>query len=333
MRYSRLIHAVDSHTEGMPTRVVTGGVPPLPGSTMSQRRSYAISHLEGLRGLLMDEPRGHSAMSGAILQPPTTADADWGVLYIESGGIHAMCGHGTMGVVTVLIETGMVEVHESVTVVRLDTPAGPVVATAQVRDGKATSVELDMPLSFCAAIDQVVDVPGWGQVTYDLAYGGNFYPIVPLAQLHLPFDIAARDDILAAGRAVMDAVNEQAGPVHPEDPSIEGVLHVQFTAPDSTATHSRNALANYTGYFDRSPCGTGTAARMAQLHARGQLDLNTEFVNESLIGSRFTGRLTGTAQVGSLQAVRPKVCGRAWVTGTAQYVLDPEDPFPTGFKL
>lgn len=333
MRSVRTISAVDSHTEGMPTRVVTGGVAPVPGDTMAERRRYAMEHLDPLRRFLVDEPRGHPAMSGAILQPPTRPDADWGVLYIEVSGFLPMCGHGTIGVATVLVETGMVTVTEPETVVRLDTPAGLVEARVTVRDGVAEQVTLRNVDAFALELDAKVTVPGLGEVRYDMAYGGNFYAVVDLASLGLPFDRARKDDILAAGLAISAAVDAHNPPVHPADPEIRGCKHVQFLAPGSDARHSRNAMAIRPGWFDRSPCGTGTCARMAQLHARGELALDTEFVNESFIGTRFTGRLVATSEVAGVPAVVPEFSGRAWITGTASYLLDPADPFPHGFVL
>ncbi|MER7251854.1 proline racemase family protein [Kribbella sp. NPDC000426] len=333
MRSVRTISAIDSHTEGMPTRVVTGGVGVVPGATMAEKREYFIKHLDDLRLFLMNEPRGHAAMSGAILQPPTRSDADWGVLYIEVSGLLPMCGHGTIGVATVLVESGMVEVTEPVTQVRLDTPAGLVVVDVAVSNGRAEHVTLRNVPSYSHALDASVDVPGLGKVTYDLAYGGNFYAILPLEQLGIPFDRAEKDRILQAGLDIMDAINATDRPVHPLDPGINGCKHVQFTAPGGDGADSRNAMAIHPGWFDRSPCGTGTSARMAQLHARGELALNTDFVNESFIGTRFTGRLIEETTVGPHPAVVPTVTGRAWITGTANYLLDPDDPFPTGFVL
>ncbi|MEV4194939.1 proline racemase family protein [Streptomyces toxytricini] len=334
MRTRHIYHAVDSHTEGMPTRVVTGGVGVIPGATMAEKRLHFIEHMDHVRTLLMYEPRGHSAMSGAILQPPTRPDADFGVLYIEVSGLLPMCGHGTIGVATVLVETGMVPAVEPVTTVRLDTPAGLVSVDVRVEDGAATAVTLTNVPAYCAGLDLKADVPGHGTVTYDLAYGGNFYAFVELDALGLPFDRARKDDLIAAGLAIMDAINGSADrPVHPEDPAIAGVKHVYLAAPGSDARRSRHAMAIHPGWFDRSPCGTGTSARMAQLHARGLLDLGADFVNESFIGTEFTGRLVGRTTVGGYDAVVPAVTGRAWITGTAQYFLDPSDPFPGGFLL
>jgi proline racemase len=328
-----MFHAVDSHTEGMPTRVVVGGVGTIPGDTMFDRRRYFMAHLDGIRKALMYEPRGHSAMSGAILQPPSRPDADWGVVFIEVSGCLPMCGHGTMGVATVLVETGMVEVTEPVTRVRLDTPAGLVVAEVAVRGGTAESVSLVNVPAFTHGLDQTVTVEGIGQVSYDMAYGGNFYAILGLDQVGIPFDRAHKERILSAGLAVMAAINEQNEPVHPGNPEIRGCHHVQFLAPDANAKHSRHAMAIYPGWFDRSPCGTGTSARLAQLHTRGEITVGDELVNESFIGSRFYGRILEETEIKGVPAVIPQITGRAWITGTAQYVIDPDDPFPEGFQL
>ncbi|GAA3650804.1 proline racemase family protein [Nonomuraea antimicrobica] len=333
MRTKRVFHAVDSHTEGMPTRVVTGGIGVIPGDSMAERRVYFRDHLDHIRTLLMTEPRGHSAMSGAILQPPTRPDADFGVLFIEVSGLLPMCGHGTIGVATVLVETGMVEVSEPVTTVRLEVPAGLVEVDVAVEDGAATSVTLRNVPSYCDRLDAKVSVPGFGEIAYDLAYGGNFYAIVNLAHYGLPFDRAAKNEIIAAGLATMEAINAADEPAHREDERIRGCHHVYFAAPGSDARHSRHAMAIHPGWFDRSPCGTGTSARMAQLHARGELAIGAEFVNESFIGTRFVGRLLEETTVGGRPAVLPSITGRAWITGTAQYFLDPRDPFPAGFEL
>jgi proline racemase len=337
MRSRYAFHAVDSHTEGMPTRVITGGVGVIPGESMAARRLYAIDHLDHLRTLLMYEPRGHSAMSGAILQPPTRPDADAAVLFIEVSGFLPMCGHGTIGVATVLVETGCLPtlpVSTPVTTVRLETPAGLVVAEVAVRaDGAATGVTIHNVPSFLARRDASVDVDDLGRVGYDLAYGGNFYAIVELAALGLPFDRAAGQRLIDAGLSIIEAIDKTDLPVHPADPAVTGCHGVYFAAPGSDARHSRHAMVIPPGWFDRSPCGTGTSARMAQLWSRGQLPLSTDFVNESIIGSRFTGRLLGQTTVAGQPAVVPAVTGRAWITGTAQYLLDPEDPFPAGFLL
>ncbi len=333
MRSSRLFTSVDTHTEGMPTRVFTGGFGVVPGNTMNEKRLHFIEHLDGLRRLLMNEPRGHAAMSGAILQPSTRSDADFGVLYIEVSGLLPMCGHGTIGVATALVETGMVAVSEPVTTIRLDTPAGLVVARVAVSDGHADSVTIENVPAYPVSLDQRLEVPGFGNISYSLAFGGNFYAMVDLDEVGLPFDRAAQQHIVDAGLKIMDAINSTAPPHHPEIAGVDHCHHVEFIAPGSTARYSRHAMAIYPGWFDRSPCGTGTSARMAELWARGELGLDQDFVNESFIGSTFTGRLIAQTSVAGIPAVVPTITGRAWVTGIGQYLLDPGDPFPEGFEF
>ncbi|WP_117214574.1 proline racemase family protein [Allorhizocola rhizosphaerae] len=323
MRARRVIHVVDSHTEGMPTRVVTGGIGVVPGDTMASRREYFVKHLDHLRTLLMYEPHGHSAMSGAILQPPCSPEADFGVIFIEVSGCLPMCGHGTIGVATVLVETGMVEVTEPVTTVRLDTPAGLVTASVKVDGGIAKSVTITNVPSFAVRLDATLD----DGLPYDLAYGGNFYAIVELSELGLSLD-SPKQQLLDAGLSIMRRINETDEPVHPDDPNIRGCHHV-YLAGERVGNHAKHAMAIHPGWFDRSPCGTGTSARMAQLHARGELPLHTDFINESLLGTRFIGRLIASTEAG----VVPTITGRAWLTGTGQHFLDPDDPFPEGFLL
>ena len=333
MRASRTFDAVDSHTEGMPARVIVGGVGEIPGATMMDKRLHFMDHMDDVRRLLMFEPRGHSAMSGAILQLPTREDADWGVVYIEVSGCLPMCGHGTIGVATVLVETGRVEVTEPVTTIRLDTPAGLVVAEVAVEDGVARSVTIRNVPSFSHGLDLSVEVPGIGPVAYDMAFGGNFYAIVDSEALGLEFARDNGDEILRRGMHLMDAINEADSPVHPADPAIRGCKHVQVVAPGSNEKHSRHAMVISPGWFDRSPCGTGTSARMAQLHARGLMGLDDELVNESFIGTHFIGRIVEETEVAGRPAIVPTITGRAWITGTAQYVLSDDDPFPAGFLV
>jgi proline racemase len=330
---SRVFAAVDSHTEGMPTRVVTGGVGPIPGTSMLERKLHFERNLDDLRLLLMREPRGHGAMSGAILQPPLRDDADWGVVFIEVSGCLPMCGHGTIGVATVLVETGMVEVAEPETVVRLDTPAGLVEARVAVDGGRARSVALRNVPSFLLGRDRTVEVDG-RTLTYDMAFGGNFYAILPAASAGLAVDPAQSGELIERGLAVMAAINGSERPAHPEDERIAGCRHVIFTAPGDDGPRSqRSATSIHPGWLDRSPCGTGTSAKLAALHARGELGVGEEFVNRSVIGTSFGARIVEETEVGGLPAVVPEISGRAWITGMGQYVLDPEDPFPAGFAL
>ena len=317
--------AVDSHTEGMPTRVITDGVGVLAGETMLERKLSFERDRDGIRLLLMREPRGHGAMSGAILQPPCRPEADWGVVFIEVSGCLPMCGHGTIGVATVLVEERLVEVTEPETVVTLDVPAGLVRARVAVKDGRATRVTLENVPAYVVELDGEV-----GGIRYDMAFGGNFYAIAEAAQVGLGVIPEQAPELIAAGLELMRSVPL---PVHPEDPAIRGCHHVIWTGPPTDGADGRAATAIHPGWVDRSPCGTGTSARMAALHARGALALDQAYVHESIIGTRFVGRLVGQASVGGQPAVVPEISGRAWITGKGEYRLDPTDPFPEGFVV
>ena len=329
----RSVRTVESHTEGMPTRVVIDGFGEIPGSTMFEKRAHFMKHNDGFRQWLMFEPRGHSAMSGAILQKPTRADADWGVVYIEVSGCLPMCGHGTIGVATVLVEKKMVPVVEPVTTIRLDTPAGLVVVDVKVKDGKALNVTLTNVASFLFARDQEVNVEGFGPLKYDMAYGGNFYAIVPIDRVGIEFKRENGAKFLDLGLRISDAINNQNRPVHPENPEIAICHHVDFITPGNDRLHWKNAMAIHPGWFDRSPCGTGTSARLAQMFALGEIDENEVLINESWIGSIFEGRIKEKTKVGSFDAIVPTITGRAWVMGESTWVLDKSDPFPEGFLL
>ena len=334
MRAARSIAAVDSHTEGMPTRVVVGGVAPIPGATMLERRDHFARELDDLRLLLMREPRGHGAMSGAILQPATRPDADWGVLFIEVSGLLPMCGHGTIGVATVLVETGMVEVREPETVVRLDTPAGLVEARVAVEGGRARSVTLRNVPSFLHARDRAVEVPGLGRVVYDMAFGGNFYALLPASAVGLEVDPARR------GRA------DRGGPRDhrrdrrrrpPRAPGRRADGRLQARRP----ARATGATAPTPARRPRSTPAGWTARRAGRGRRRGSPSctraaswrVGDAFVNESVIGTRFTGRVAEETTVAGRPAIVPEITGRAWITGMGQYLLDAEDPFPAGFAL
>ena len=265
--------------------------------------------------------------------PRRAPDADWGVLFIEVSGLLPMCGHGTIGVATVLVETGMVEVREPETVVRLDTPAGLVEARVAVEGGRARSVTLRNVPSFLHARDRAVEVPGLGRVVYDMAFGGNFYALLPASAVGLEVDPARADELIEAGLAIIAAIDAADRPVHPGDARMAGCKHVVLHADGRDGADARAATAIHPGWLDRSPCGTGTSARLAQLHARGELAVGDAFVNESVIGTRFTGRVAEETTVAGRPAIVPEITGRAWITGMGQYLLDAEDPFPAGFAL
>ena len=340
MRSTRVLHAVDSHTEGMPTRVITGGVGVHPRRD-DGRAAAATSceHRDDLRTLLMYEPRGHAAMSGAILQPPTRPDADCGVLYIEVSGCLPMCGHGTIGVATVLVETGMVEVVEPVTTIRLDTPAGLVVAEVAVRgrrrDGGDAAATCRRSRSRWTA---TVDGAGLRRRSrYDLAFGGNFYAILPIDDARPAVRPRAQAaSILDAGLRSWSAINEQQRPVHPDEPRDRRL------PPRAARSRPARTPATPATRWPSTPAGS-TARPAAPAPAPGwrsctpaaSCPLDTDFVNESFIGThvrRAAGR-GDDGRPGRARGACPTITGRAWITGTAQYLLDPADPFPEGFEL
>ena len=332
MKSLRTVTTVETHTEGMPTRVVSSGIGEIPGDTMFEKRLHFMEHMDYWRQWLMFEPRGHSAMSGAILQKPTRPDADWGVIYIEVSGCLPMCGHGTIGVATALVEKKLVKIVEPVTTIRLDTPAGLVVVDVAIEDGRAKNVTMTNVPSFSYALDQEVDVPGLGKLKYDMAYGGNFYAIVPIERVDIEFERENGQKFLDLGLQISNAINEQNRPVHPENPDIAICHHIDFITPgDQGPLHWRNAMAIHPGWFDRSPCGTGTSARLAQMVARGEFSDGDVLINESWIGSHFEGRVKEHTKVGNFDAIVPMITGRAWVMGESTWMLDENDPFPNGF--
>ena len=335
MYFERMITAVDSHTEGMPTRVITSGFNSIPGKTMFEKKKYVEEHLDHLRTLLMFEPRGHGSMSGSILLPPSNPAADLGVVFIEVSGCLPMCGHGTIGTCTVAIETGLVKMKEPITQITLDTPAGLVTAEAKVSNGRVRSVKIRNVPAFLYRKDVDVKVDEFGKVRLDVAFGGNFYGILPAESVGLSLDKRNSEALIDCGMKIMNAVRRQIPLVHPMHSAINEIKHTMFTGPPTVqGADAKNTVVLYPGALDRSPCGTGTSARMAQLHARGELPLNTDFVHESIIGSLFTGRLEKEEQLtAEITAVVPTIEGRAWITGFQQFVLDPEDPFPAGFLL
>jgi len=334
MRFKKMLTAVDSHTGGNAERVVIGGVPPIPGNTMLEKLRFVHHNWDHLRTFLCHEPRGHGNMYASLLTPPTVPEAQFGVLYLEPGGYATMCGHGTIAICTVLVEMGLVEAHEPVTEIVLDTPAGPVRTQVDVKNGEATAVTIRNVPSFLYRPDVGVNVPGLGIVKVDIAYGGNFFAILPAESVGVVIHPENASKITAVGTEVWRAVNEQVEIRHPEKPEINCVNYTEFStaATHPQATMKNAVVAPPTG-IDRSPCGTGTSAKMATLWAKGKLGLNEEFVHESIVGSLFYGRLVEETKVGPFRAAVPTIKGSAWITGIQQFVLAPDDPFPAGFLL
>lgn len=346
MLFSNMITAVDAHACGEHGRVITGGVLDVPGRTMFEKKVWLETHADHIRKRMLREPRGYPAANCNLILPPTHPEADAGFVIMEQVEYPPMSGTNTICVVTVLIETGMVKVEEPVTRLKLDTPAGLVSVDAEVRGGKVKRVTFRNVPAFAAHLDAKVEVPKLGTVTVDVAYGGMFYVIADAEPLGFRLAPDEARDIVRVAEMIKAATREQLPVSHPENPGIDGVTIAQFSAPSTragvdrknTVVVSTGALdwsrpASWTGALDRSPCGTGTCAKMAALHAKGQLELGRDFVHEGILGTTFTGRLVEETRVGSYNAVVPTLSGTAWITGFAQYVLDPEDPFPEGFTV
>ncbi len=328
------ITVIDAHAAGEPLRVVTGGLPPIPGDTILAKRRYARDHLDHLRRLLVFEPRGHADMYGCIVTEPVTPDGDLGVLFFHNEGFSTMCGHGVIGLVTVLLETGALAAAQPATIVRLDTPAGRVTARAGVEGDRVASVAFENVPSFVYALDQEVDVPGVGVIRYDVAFGGAFYAYCTAADLGVRLVPEDFRRLIDAGTAVKRAVMTALPIRHPIDPDL-GFLYgtIILGPPRGPGADSRNVCIFADGEVDRSPTGTGVSGRLAIEHARGRLPLGQPFVVESLLGTRFTGRVLRTAAVGDFAAVIPEVEGSAYITGRGEFTCAPDDPLKNGFIL
>ncbi len=324
---------IDAHTCGNPVRLVAGGYPDLKGDTMSQKRQYFLQHFDWIRQALMFEPRGHAMMSGAIVYPPCSADADAAVLFIETSGCLPMCGHGTIGTVTAALENAIIRprIPGQLT---LDVPAGKIRIEYQQTDAKVEKVRIFNVASYLAHSEVVVNVPDMGELLIDIAYGGNFYAIVDPQKNFAGLEHFSVDQILHLSPIVRRIVDQAVDCVHPDDPTVSGVSHVLWTGtPTQPDAHARNAVFYGNRAIDRSPCGTGTSARMAQWHAKGKLKVGDDFVHESIIGSLFEGRIEATTNVGDKPAIMPSVQGWARVYGHNTIWIDSEDPYAHGFEV
>jgi proline racemase len=341
-----MINAVDAHACGEPGRVIVGGVFDIPGKTMFEKKVYLETNADGLRKRMLREPRGYPALCCNVVLPATDPRADIGFVIMEQTEYPPMSGSNTICVVTVLLETGILPATMPITRLTLDTPAGLVSVEAEVSAGKVTRVTFRNVPSYAAHLDRTIEVKGLGSVVVDVAYGGMFYVIADAQQFGLQVRPDQARDIVRIGEMLKAASREQLPVVHPLNPEISGVSISQLSAPATTAgAHRKNAVVvstgefdwskpnTWTGILDRSPCGTGTSAKMAVLHAKGQLPLHQDFIHESILGTRFTGRLVEEVPLGPYKAVVPTISGRGWITGFANYVLDTDDPFPEGFTV
>jgi proline racemase len=347
MRAARMINAVDLHACGEHGRVITGGVLDVPGDTMFDKMVHLRDHADWLRKVMLREPRGYPAANVNLILPSNHPEADAGYVIMEQIEYPPMSGTNTMCVVTTLIETGMVAVTEPVTSLKLETPAGLIHVDAQVRDGRCTGVTFRNVPAFAVHLDAAVEVPQLGTVTVDVGWGGMFYVLCDASRFGFALTPDEGADLVRVTEMIKAATREQLpGVVHPENPEIHDVTIGQLYGPPhrgdatrrnvvtvSTGEFDWDRPATWTGAIDRSPCGTGTCAAMAVLHAKGLLGLNEDFVHEGILGTVFIGRLVEETTVGSRAAVVPTITGQAWITSLATYVIDPEDPFPEGYTV
>lgn len=328
------ITTIDAHTEGEPLRVITDGFPQLQGDTILTRRRDAKARWDHLRKALMWEPRGHADMYGCLLTPPVTPGADIGVLFMHNEGFSTMCGHGIIGITTVALETGILPLQAPETTLRIDTPAGLVTAWARIDDGHVRSVRFRNVPAFVLAADRPVQVPGLGNVALDIAFGGAFYAFVQADRVGSTCTPGDFRGLIDAGMAIKRAVIDALPIIHPLETDLSFLYGTIFIGPPLSAdAHSRNVCVFAEGEVDRSPTGTGVSARLAIHHARGEIGLQEPIVIESIIGSRFTGRVVEITTCGPHVAVVPEVEGTAHITGRHEFLIDPRDPFREGFVL
>lgn len=337
MRWTRTFTVVDCHAGGESGQVLTAGVPPIPGSSVFEKRVYLQDHMDQLRKLVLFEPRGAAHHNVNVLVPPTLPDAQMGYIILESTEYPAMSGSNTICVATVLLETGILPMTEPITDLVLEAPAGRITAECHCRDGKVEMVRFVNQPAFCYELDTTITVDGIGELNVDIAYGGMTYVLVDSEALEEKIEPSNARHLCELGMRIKRGAAEQITVSHPENPAIPGITQTQFTGPlrrdDEGVLTAANAVVVSPGRMDRSPCGTGTSARLAVLHAKGLLQTGEEFIHESIIGSTFSSSVLSTTTVGDYPAVVPTVAGTAWISGIYQMGLDPTDPFPTGFTL
>lgn len=334
MGLTKSVYAVDSHTAGESTRVVVGGIPKIPGKSMPEKKEWLESRMDYLRTALMLEPRGHNDMFGAILTAPTTEKADYGIIFMDGGGYLNMCGHGTIGAMTVAVETGMVEVTEPITRIVQEAPAGMIHGEVLVEGDKAKTVSFQNVPSFLYKQDQEVELPEYGRIRFDISFGGSFFAIVKADQVGLSIVPENAEKLKALGIALRDIINREIPVMHPTLSHIHTVDLVEWWSETETKGATlKNCVVFGKGQVDRSPCGTGTSAKMATLFARGELKVGEPFYYESILGTIFEGKILDTAKVGVYDAVIPQITGSAYITAFNHFVMEKNDPLKYGFVL
>ncbi|MEE9442407.1 MAG: proline racemase family protein [candidate division Zixibacteria bacterium] len=328
------IKTVDAHTEGEPLRVIIAGYPELDGQTILERRRHALEKYDYLRTALMWEPRGHADMYGCIITPAVSPEADFGILFLHNEGYSSMCGHGIIAIAKVVLETGLMEIREPETVIRIDTPSGMVTSYAKIKNGNVESVRFHNVASYADTFDAEVEVPELGRVRYDLAFGGAYYAYVQAQDVGLTCLPQDHYELIRKGMMIKRAVMKSHRIEHPFEHDLNFLYGTIFIGPpEDNSSDSRNVCIFAEGEVDRSPTGTGVSGLMAIHYARGEIGLNEPYVIESIIGSKFTGRIIKETVFGPHKAVIPEVEGRAYITGVHEFVIDPDDPLKHGFIL
>jgi proline racemase len=334
MKINKQIIAVDSHTMGEPTRIIISGVPKIPGKTMAEKKSYLEKNMDNVRTLAMHEPRGHADMFGSIIVTPTIDEADLGIIFMDGGGYLNMCGHGTIGAMTVAVEMGMVEVTEPYTNITLESPAGLIKGRVRVEDGKALEVSFTNVPAFLHQEGVKIDVDGIGTLTLDISFGGSFFAILEATQLGLDICPANTNKLCELGMKILKAANEQIIVKHPELDHIKTIDLVEIYGPaKSEGATLQNVVVFGEGQVDRSPCGTGTCAKMATLFTKGKLAKGEKFVYESIIETKFIGEILETFEKDGVKYVTPQITASAYITGVNHLYVDPTDPLKYGFSL
>lgn len=333
MKLMKSVYAVDTHTMGEPTRVIVGGIPKVLGSTMMEKKAYFQAHYDEIRKGVLMEPRGHREMIGAVVLPPCSEEADLGVFFIEAGGYIDMCGHGSIGVITAAVETGLVEVTEPVTHMTLECPVGLIQADVAVENGKAKSVTITNVDAFVYQNDVEADVPGLGKVKFDIAYGGNF--AILIHNSYFGVDICPENLPVLIEKATIlnEWVNEHMEPQHPVFPEVHGAAMVEVWGDAKSPDADYQNVVVFDGSIDRSPCGVGTSCKMALLVAEGKLDIGQTFTYESVICTKFYGVPLAKSKVGEYDAIVPQITASAYITGFNHLVFDDEDPVKYGFRV
>lgn len=336
MKFSRMVNVVSAHAAGEANDVITGGVLNVPGKTMFDKMTWLQDKGDDLRLFLLNDPRGKVSLCMNLILPSNNPAADFGFVIMEADYYVPMSGTNTICTVTAALETGMVPMVEPETKLVLEAPAGLVPITARCRDGKVEAVTFDNVPSFVFGLDQQIDVPGLGKLVVDVAFGGMIYVLVEAETVGFGIRPDEARHMVELGERIKAAAAEQLPAIHPENPAIHTINQTLFAGPlleTERGKVSRNGVIVSPGRLDRSPCGTGTSARLAVLHARGQIAEGETLIHQSIIDTEFTGVVTGTTKVGGLPAITPAITGTAWITGFHQHVLDPGDPFPTGYRL